>query len=212
MRADGSSPAQRLTESKNLQVPYSFSPDSKRLSFVEVPPGSGADIWTLPIDWSDPENPKPGKPEQFLVTKANESRPMFSPDGRWLAYFSGESLGTGEIFVRPFPGPGGVWQISNGGGDWPVWSRDGKQLFWQAPNGALMVAGYTVAGNTFIAEKQRVWSVKTRYVGTNREWDLAPDGKRILVMDPQRAETAAPPTHVTLLLNYFDEVRRRTAQ
>src|SRR5437899_3110489 len=81
----------RLTESKNNQVPYSFSPDGKRLAFFEISQTNSWDIWTLPLDLSDPEHPKPGKPELFLGTPFTEYTPVFSPDGRWLAYASNES-------------------------------------------------------------------------------------------------------------------------
>jgi Tol biopolymer transport system component len=76
VRSDGATAAVRLTESKNDQTPYSFSPDGKRLAFQEQ-----GDIWTLPIDWSDPEHPKAGQPEVFLRTPSDEDAPAFSPDG-----------------------------------------------------------------------------------------------------------------------------------
>src|ERR1700692_3763589 len=85
IRADGAGEAQPLLESKGSVQPYSFSPDGKRLAFAEVAPDTGADVWTLPLDLSDPEHPKPGKPELFLRTPSNEYDPAFSPDGRWIA-------------------------------------------------------------------------------------------------------------------------------
>ena len=92
---------------------------------------TGFDLWTLPLDVSDPEHPKPGKPELFLGTPFNEQEPAFSPDGRWIAYTSNES-GRNEVYVRPFPGGApsgsGKWQISTGGGAHPIWSRNGREL------------------------------------------------------------------------------------
>jgi Tol biopolymer transport system component len=122
MRADGAGEAIRLTESKTEQYPFSFSADGKRLAFMEVSPQTGFDLWTLPLEEAGSDHPKLGKPEPFLVTPFNEHRPMISPDGRWVAYQSDES-GRNEVYVRPFPGPGGKWQISNGYGTSPIWSH-----------------------------------------------------------------------------------------
>jgi serine/threonine-protein kinase len=118
MRADGAGQAQRLTESSTMHIPVSFSPDGKRLAFMDQGSGTGYDIWTLPIEFGDGDNLKPGKPEPFLRTANTEMFPEFSPDGRWLTYASSDS-GHAEVYVRPFPGPGGKWQISNGGGRFP---------------------------------------------------------------------------------------------
>jgi len=104
IRADGGE-AQRLLESKNRLRPYSFSPDGKRLAFSEQNAETWMDLWTLPLDTSDPEQPKPGKPELFLGTPFAELEPAFSPDGRWIAYTSTES-GRPEVYVRPFPAGG----------------------------------------------------------------------------------------------------------
>ena len=90
IRADGGE-AQSLLESKSRLMPYSFSPDGKRLAFSEQNAETWMDLWTLPLDTSDPEQPKPGKPELFLRKPFAEQEPAFSPDGRWIAYTSTES-------------------------------------------------------------------------------------------------------------------------
>src|SRR5882672_10343817 len=96
------------------------------------------DLWTLPLDVSDPEHPGPGKPELFLRTPFDEYEPAFSPDGRWIASTSSES-GRLEVYVRPFPrgapAGSGKWQISTGGGVHPIWSRDGRELFYETLEG-----------------------------------------------------------------------------
>ena len=79
---------------------------------------------------------------------------MFSPDGRWIAYQSNES-GRAEVFVRPFPGPGGKWQISTGGGRFPRWSQKRHELFYLAPDNRIMVVSYTVDGDSFKADELR---------------------------------------------------------
>ncbi len=136
-RADGSGEPQGC-QSPQLIVPNSISPDGRRIAYQQVNPGAQNDLWTLPLDMTDPDSPKPGQPEPFLRTNANESEPEFSPDGRWMAYRSGESR-PGQIFVRPFPPGPGKWQISRDGGSWPRFTRDGKQLFYVGPDGHLMV-------------------------------------------------------------------------
>ena len=105
-RADGTGDAERLTEGSNLQVPNSWSPDGKVLAFFEQSTETGWDLWTLPMEKDGVGDLKPGKPVSFLLTPFNEMWPAFSPDGRWIAHNSSES-GTYEVYVRPFPGPGG---------------------------------------------------------------------------------------------------------
>jgi hypothetical protein len=145
----------------------------------------------------------------FLSGPFTEQQPRFSPDGRWLAYESTESGGSFEIYVRPFPpGPGGKRQISTGGGSNAVWSRVRHELLYLAPDGRIMVVPYTVAGDAFEAEKPGVWSktpVQLR-PGIGASFDLHPDGERV-AMAPATEATAGP-THVTLIFNFFDELRR----
>ncbi len=169
---------------------------------------TGSDIWTLPLDISDPEHPKPGRPEIFLRTPANEVFPVFSPDGRWIAYQSNES-GAEQIHVRPFPGPGGHWQVSTRGGQFPIWSRNGRELFFQSQAGQIMVTEYTAGGTSFDAGTPRVWSDR-HLLGAMAVpmLDLAPDGKRFATPPFGTAE-ARPTVHVTFLINFFDELKRR---
>ena len=85
---------------------------------------------------------------------SNEFEPMFSPDGRWIAYQSNES-GRLEVYVRPFPGPGGQWLVSTDGGTYPTWSRTRHEIFYASPDNRLMVASYGVEGDSFKADTDR---------------------------------------------------------
>ncbi len=142
-RADGGGEAQRLTESEHTQPPNSWSPDGKSLVFMEVGPQTSGDLWTLPMEEDGAGGLKPGKPAPFLIAPFAERTPAFSPDGRWVAYYSDESGGY-EVYVRPFPGPGGKWQISTSGGVMPTWSPNGKELFYRTGGNRIMVVTYSV--------------------------------------------------------------------
>jgi Tol biopolymer transport system component len=209
IRSDGSGKPQPLTQSKNLQVPWSFSPDGKRLAFMESGAG-GFDLWTVPLE-SDSAGLRAGKPEVFLQTPANEEFPSFSPDGRWMAYASDES-GTFQVYVRAFPDKGGKWQISNSGGTWPMWSRDGRELFFETLDNHIMVAAYAAKGDSFVADKPRVWSEKQlgTAAGGLDNVGLAPDARRIAVLMPvETGEPKKAQNHVTFLENFSDELRRK---
>lgn len=209
-RADGMGQPQPLTQSNNQQIAWSFSGDGKRLAFVELSLATGADIWTLPVETGG-SGLRAGKPEVFLQTSFHERSPMFSPDGRWIAYQSNES-GKYAVYVQAFPDRHGKRQISGDTGTNPAWSRDGHELFFwslRAPPNQLMVASYKVLGDSFVADKPRVWSDKRQATFTStRSYDPAPDGKRIVALMP--AETPEQSSgHLIFLLNFFDELRRR---
>src|SRR5262249_26487055 len=207
-RADGAGEAVRLTEGKANETPSSISSDGKLLAYTATGAGGSQDLFTAAIE-GDAVHPKLGKPVLFLGTPAEELMPMFSPDGHWVAYQSMES-GTPEIYVRPFPGPGGRWQISAGGGSYPAWSRGGRQLFFKGASERLMVADYTVKGDSFINEKPRVWQdTQMLAFGALPTWDLAPDGKRVAALLADVDETSKAPTHLIFLLHFFDELQRR---
>jgi len=156
---------------------------------------------------------KPGKPTPFLNTPVVETQPAFSPDGRWLACASVEA-GRPEVFVKPYPGPGGKYQVSSEGGVFPVWSQTRHELVFAtpAPDSRIMVASYTVEGESFRSEKPRPWSdvhylVRPGQLGANRPFDLHPDGVRVALAKAPDVETARQ-DKVTFVFNFFDELRR----
>jgi serine/threonine-protein kinase len=209
IRSDGSGEPQQVLQRPNVVLPWSFSSDG-RLAYFERSPETGWDLWTLPLDLTDADHPKPGKPEPFLRTSSDEMLQRFSPDGRWIAYRSNES-GTNEIYVRPFPNAsGGRWQVSSGGGLFPFWSKNGRELFYETADNRIMVVDYSVDRGSFVAGKPRLWSDKQLfYIGTSN-LDLAPDGKRFAVLAlPDTPPGEKGSVHVTMLLNFFDELKRR---
>jgi dipeptidyl aminopeptidase/acylaminoacyl peptidase len=220
-QTDGSGEPQRLAEAvegANAVFPSSVSPDGKRLALSTLGGrGFAADISTAPIE-GDPGHPRLGKAEPFLHTPGFASLPTFalpefSPDGRWLAFALGET-GRSEVYVKPFPGPGGRWRISAGGGQFPIWSPNGRELFFLGSDQRIMVVDYTAKGESFAPGKPRVWSEKRILLreggGPFQPYGLAPDGKRFAVLlYPDGTAEQQRVTQLTFLLNFFDELRRR---
>jgi Tol biopolymer transport system component len=161
IRADGAGEPLRLLYSKAGLYPNSFSRDGPRLVYHQAGSETKFDLWTLPLDLSDADHPKPGKPEVLLRTPFNEGEGRLSPEGRWLSYTSDES-GKYEVYVRPFHssqgGPGGQWQISTAGGGYSFWSRDGRELYYESSDNRIMAVSYVVKGDSFLYAKPRVWS------------------------------------------------------
>jgi hypothetical protein len=112
----------------------------------------------LPMEGDDTKGWKPGTPTVLLATPTTEVFPMFSPDGRWIAYFANDS-GVMDVYVRPFPGSGGPWRISLPGqvGTFPRWSKTTPELLFLS-QGKVMSAHYSVVGNSFNADKPELWS------------------------------------------------------
>ena len=156
-----------------------------------------------------------GKPQAFLQTQFDERSPVFSPDGRWIAYVSDES-GSPEVYVSRFSpaasgavAAGGKWQVSNEGGDSPQWSPNGRELFFHSLDDRIMVAGYTARPDSFTAGKPRIWSEKRlAHMGFLRNFDVAPDGRRMLALLPLEAQGSSP-SRAIFLMNFLDELRRR---
>ena len=125
---------------------------------------------------------------------------MFSPDGRWLAYVSNES-GRFEVYVQAYPGPGGKWPISIEGGNEPLWSRDGRELFYREGNRMMAVAVRTVP--TFTTEKPRLLFEGSYVLRPNvANYDVSLDGQRFLMI---KEEGQAP---INVILNWFEELER----
>ena len=199
MLADGSGAVERLTASENPQVPGSWSPDGQLLAFSEADPTTGWDIWVLNLRGERKSQP-------FLQTPSNEYEPMFSPDGHWLAYESDET-GRREIYVRPFPGPGGKTQISTEGGVEPMWARNGRELFYR--NGDKMMVAAVETKPVFAAARPKLL-FEGHYEAFNspfqRDYDVSPDGQKFLMVKASQQES--PPTQLNVVLNWSDELRR----
>ena len=199
----------RLTETKNRKFPTSWHPGGKLLAFDQtISSGVGLNISTITIDGNEKSGWKPGEPKPLWGSPFLEENSSFSPDGRWLAYESNET-GDFDVYVRPFPGPGGKWQISTGGGRFPKWSGNGKELFYRTQDNKIMVATYIASGDSFRPDKPQLWSPGqfSERLGEGN-FDLSPDGKRVVVLKAPASESTAG--KVTFIFNFFDELRRKS--
>jgi Tol biopolymer transport system component len=213
IRADGSGKPELLLASTN-PIAQSISPDGKTVAFHLGGQGGGRDLYTASLDASDPDHPKLGKPEPFVITPQADVDPAFSPDGKWLAYTSGQSSGGYQTYVRPFPAgaKGGQVQISSESGRFPLWSRTSKEIFYVNERGKILVVPYTIAGGVFTPGKAEVWcETPILMTGVAIPLDLAADGKRFIVFPGSETGHASQKVnlHAVFLLNFFDELKRR---
>jgi serine/threonine-protein kinase len=185
---------ERLTNSEHGATPSSWSNDGKWLFYL-----SQGGIWMLPVAGGS-------KPRLVMQSPAGEAHPRLSPDGRWLAYTSNVS-GRTEVFVQPFPGPGPRVQISTDFGTEPIWSRDGRELFYLDRDTQLMAVDITTKP-TFRAGLPRVL-VRGRYMFNSNQaagYDVSPDGQRFLRVQPLHPDP--PANQINVVLNWFEELRR----
>ncbi len=204
-RADGSNEAIALTSGQTPKGWPSWHPHRRVIAFSDATLDARSDIMTMPVEGSITSGFKPGQLTAFVKTPAQETNPVFSPDGNWLAYVSDES-GRTEVYVRPYPGPGGKWQISTAGGSNPQWLRRPAELAYVALDRSLMAVHYSTAGAAFNADRPRTWSTKPVIV-SNRGYALHPDGNRVAV-ETQSDMVVAPINRLTIVTAFFDELRR----
>jgi len=196
---DGSSPMERLTTSEYDQYVGSCSSDGKTVAFVEgLGNNQNVDIALLDIP--------SGRVTPFLNSQFREMYPDFSPDGRWIAYTSEESK-RNEVYVRAFPAPGMKQQVSSEGGTEPLWSRNGKQLFYRRQDQVWVVDVRTDGG--FATSKPRLLFEKPGFSRTEpiRCWDLSLDGQRFLMVKMGEIKPR-PVTEMILVQNWFEELKR----
>jgi serine/threonine-protein kinase len=206
MRSDGGQ-IERLTESPYIQMPGSWHPSGKYLAYSEQTAKAGADLMILPMEGDEKSGWKPGKPEVFLSTPKNEFQPMFSPDGRWIAYQSDES-GVLQVFVRPFHSPGDRQQVTPAGGVDPTWSLTRREILYRSLDNHIMVASYAIEGDSFKAGKPQVWSETPVLALRNRSMDLHSDGERFAAASVSSVAGGVKHDKVVLIFNFYDELRR----
>jgi len=189
---DGNSAVWSLPGLESAPWPEDWSPDGRAILFGVQSTTTLYDLWVKPAGAQ-------GAPEPFQRTAANESQGRFSSDGRWVAFVSDES-GQSEVYVQAFPRAGLKVRVSTAGGAQPAWRRDGRELFYLAPDGQLKAvaialgAGVTSGPPRSLFRTPDVFSTPRR-----RQFAVSADGERFLfgvVVPP-----AAPPT-LSVLLNW----------
>jgi dipeptidyl aminopeptidase/acylaminoacyl peptidase len=203
--ADGTGDPERLLTSADVQMPISYAPDG-RLLFSAAVPGHQRDIFLLSIDGER-------RSEPLIATAANELTAEVSPDGHWMAYDSDES-GQFEVYVRPYPnaGEGGRWQISSGGGRQPLWSHDGRELFYRDYAGAVMSVAVTLTP-TFTPGRATKLFQRSEYAGSGargggRTYDVAPDDSRFIMIKTRPVAPQGEKPELVVVLDWFAELER----
>jgi eukaryotic-like serine/threonine-protein kinase len=179
----------------NPQFPMSWSGDGKALAFTERKPSAERDIWVME---------KGSEPSPFLVTPFDESAPAFAPDGRYLAYVSDES-GRPEVYVQPYPGPGGRWLISTEGGTDPIWAAGGRELLYRSGDDIMAVAVQTAPAFT-AGSPRRVLEARFEASEASRNFDVSRDGQRFVMV---RSDESAAPLQFHAVFNWLSELQRR---
>jgi serine/threonine-protein kinase len=196
--ADGTGAVEELTEGATLRLPVAMTPDGHHIIIREV--GQQDDLMLLPLQ-------PPRRPHPLIQTMFGERNAEIAPDGRWLAYESNES-GREEIYVRPFPDvSGGRWQVSTGGGRMPLWSRNGQELFYGSPDGALMGVRIEPGPSWHSSTSARILQGHIAYSGFGRAFDVAPDGRRFLMIRDGGGNEAAL-QNLVIVQNWLEELKR----
>jgi dipeptidyl aminopeptidase/acylaminoacyl peptidase len=192
----------KLEEDASAQLAFSMSPDGHTLVFVEdTRDATGMDLWLLPLGAD-------GEAKPLLRTEFDETQPTLSPDGRWVAYVSNES-GIWEVYVRPFPGAVGKWQVSTQGGTEPAWSANGRELFYR--DGHKMMAVPVSTTPSFEPGTPRALFEAgfehSPAMMFSRNYDVTPDGQRFVMIES--LEQDVPIAHVNVVLNWFEELKAK---
>ena len=196
-RVDADDPAEKLLDRELVQGPTAWSPDGKTIIYQEHHPDTRRDLWALPLDGN-------GEPRPWLRSPFEELRPDFSPDGQWLTYMS-YLTGQFEIYVQPFPGPGKRWQISTDGGLCPLWSPDGREIFFEYEKKWMAV---TVATEPeFTALAPRVLFGLPDVSGVRRA-AVMPDGERFVMIWPGDEAGELQGRELKVVLNWHQELKR----
>jgi serine/threonine-protein kinase len=194
--ANGTGAEERLLRLDGAQYPMSWSADGQLVFVDHSQSANRGDIAITALG---------GEPRKLVGTLANEQTPMVSPDGRWLAYTSDET-GHLEVFVRPFPDvERGKWPISTAGGHSPLWSRDGREIFYMSGN-AMMAVRVETRGNTFLPNAPELLFTGPFDTTQDHNFDVAPDESSFVMVE---ADQESRPTRLQVVVNWFEELKQR---
>ncbi len=197
----GSGEAQLLT---TLEEPAggmtSCSPDGTEFLFARSDPKYprlDQDIWVVQLKQNGEHSLRP-----YIQRDINQREAVWSPGGKWVAYSSDES-GRWEVYVEPYPGPGPKVPVSNEGGQQPMWSGNGKELFYRCGD-KMMAAAVEIEPRFRVTGYNQLFEGKYLSTASLQNYDVAPDGRFLMIREP--AESA--PLGINVVLNWFDELKQ----
>jgi eukaryotic-like serine/threonine-protein kinase len=201
LNANSAGTEKLLLKTNVPKTPSGWSSDGRLLFYDSIDPQTGGDIWALPLV---------GKPEPYPVvrTTADEHYGTLAPDGRWLAYISNET-GAYEVYVESFPATGLKRQVSTQGGFEPQWRRDGKEIFYMAPNQTLMAVGVKSNQTTLeVTPPKALFATRIKWMeiqAVAHHYAAAPDGQRFLISGATDDARSVP---VTIVLNWSAALKK----
>ena len=196
-QADGSGMPELLLDRPGLWIPDGFELDGGGLlSHGFAPGGLVFEIWRSPLGHDSAST-------QLVASAFNNNAATLSPDGHWFAYSSAES-GRAEIYVRPYPGPGGRWQVSLDGGSQPIWSGTGREIFYRNAD-RMMTATVRTQGTFEVGERVQLFTgTFNQAIFGARGYDVSPDGQTFLMLQP----IVGVAQDLVVTLNWFDNLPR----
>jgi Tol biopolymer transport system component len=178
----------------------SWTPDGRHLALMRMDPRTSWDVVVCDLEPSGGTRLEP-----FAATSAVEARPVFSPDGRFIAYASNEKdKDRLDVYVRAFPGPSTAWQVSTDGGDEPRWSSDSSELFYRDERRHLMMSRHINRSGEPVGSAAKLFDDDYVNRGFVNDYDVAPDG-RFLMLKPENRR----PASVEIAVNWLDRLKAR---
>jgi dipeptidyl aminopeptidase/acylaminoacyl peptidase len=197
---DGSLPPRVVYESSTPYTISGLTPDGQSVLLSEYG-AADSDVLLIPLEGD-------GHPQALITERGQQFGAVVSPDGRWIAYRSSEG-GPGEVYVRHFQGGSGKWQVSQGGGEAPLWSPDGTELYFV--NGVTMMSVSVTFDDTGLstATPKKLFELPSgrRYEATYRPYDISPDGKRFLFT--RTAQPGLERRQINVVLNWSAELKAK---
>ncbi len=209
MPSDGSGAAKALIQGGAWAIPTSFSPDDRELAMTRLNPTPdgrpGSDLEVVSVADS--------KVTPFLNSPSPEQAGRFSPDGRWMTFLLSDPSGIGDIYVRAYPDGGALRRVSTGGGFGPRWSRNGREIVYVDFSGNLTAVDVSPEGGALVVGNPRkLFELPVALLSGGAEYDVAEDGNRFVMLVEQTQPASTPKrTHVTMVFNFLEELRRATA-
>jgi serine/threonine protein kinase len=206
--ADGTGSKEKLLESPGIsEIPFSVSSDGRYIAYMrrDLKSSTGWDIWALPM-FPNKSDEKSGEQKPFPVVATNfiDITPVFSPDGKWLAYANNES-GRYEVYIQPFPSGGGRWQVSTAGGTTPNWRKDGKELFFFSPDQQMMAVDVNQNGASLQLGAPHALFKATTVSASSGPYTVSGDGKKF-VMNTVLPQSITEP--LTLITNWPADLKQ----